>query len=227
MEIELVVFDIAGTTVTDKGNVKESFLKAFEQSGYPVPEEGVNNVMGYRKVDAIKMLLEKYYPAQKDNERLITDVHFSFTNDMIHFYEQDATLTPLPFAEETFLQLKKNGIKIALNTGFTQAITNTILKKIGWDDNKLIDYVISSDEVPYGRPHPFMIQKIKSVLNIKDSKAIAKVGDTEVDVIEGQNAGCGLVISVTTGAYTREQLQEYNPDFIIDSLAELPAILEQ
>lgn len=227
MAIELVVFDIAGTTVKDKGNVKESFLKAFEQAGYPVPEEEVNNVMGYRKAEAIQMLLAKYYPEQQDNKGLIEEIHSLFTDDMIRFYEEDAGLSPLPYAKETFQQLKENGIKIALNTGFTQAITNTILKRIGWNDNAIIDYVISSDEVPYGRPHPFMIQKIKSELNIKDSQAIAKVGDTEVDVIEGQNAGCGLVISVTTGAYTREQLKEYNPDYIIDSLAELPAIIEQ
>lgn len=227
MAIELVVFDIAGTTVKDKGNVKESFLKAFEQAGYPVPEEEVNNVMGYRKAEAIQMLLAKYYPEQQDNKGLIEEIHSLFTDDMIRFYEEDAGLSPLPYAKETFQQLKENGIKIALNTGFTQAITNTILKRIGWNDNSIIDYVISSDEVPYGRPHPFMIQKIKSELNIKDSQNIAKVGDTEVDVIEGQNAGCGLVISVTTGAYTREQLKEYNPDYIIDSLAELPAIIEQ
>lgn len=226
MTVELVVFDIAGTTVSDKGNVKESFLKAFEQAGFPVPEDEVNNVMGYRKVDAIKMLLEKYYPEQKENERLISEIHFSFTNDMIQFYEE-TELTPLPHAKEIFSQLKQKGIKIALNTGFTQAITNTILKRIGWNDNDTIDYVISSDEVPYGRPHPYMIQKIKKELNIKDVQAIVKVGDTEVDIIEGQNAGCGLVISVTTGAYTREQLKEYNPDYIIDSLAELPAIIEQ
>ncbi|RTL58629.1 MAG: HAD family hydrolase [Sphingobacteriales bacterium] len=226
MAIELVVFDIAGTTVTDKGNVKESFLKAFKQAGYPVPEEVVNSVMGYRKVDAIKMLLEKYYPPQKENEILIAEIHFSFTSDMIRFYEE-TELSPLPHAAETFQQLKENGIKIALNTGFTQAITNTILKRIGWNDNGTVDYVISSDEVPYGRPHPHMIQKIKNELNIKDVQAIAKVGDTEVDIVEGQNAGCGLVISVTTGAYTRDQLKEYHPDYIIDSLAELPAIIEQ
>ena len=58
-------------------------------------------------------------------------------------------------------------------------------------------------------------------LNIDDVKAVAKVGDTEVDVLEGRNAGCGKVISITTGAYTKEQLEKYHPDFIIDSLSEV------
>ena len=36
-----------------------------------------------------------------------------------------------------------------------------------------------------------------------------------------------LVVSVTTGAYTREQLEPYHPDFIIDDLRELLPIIEK
>jgi phosphoglycolate phosphatase-like HAD superfamily hydrolase len=54
---------------------------------------------------------------------------------------------------------------------------------------------------------------------------VLKVGDTEVDVNEGRNANCGMVVAVTTGAFTREQLEQYKPDYILDSLAELPILL--
>ena len=46
-----------------------------------------------------------------------------------------------------------------------------------------------------------------------------------MDIEEGRNANCGLVVAVTTGAYTREQLQQCNPDYIIDSLQQLPALI--
>ena len=62
-------------------------------------------------------------------------------------------------------------------------------------------------------------------LNIAEANNVVKVGDTEVDVEEGRNAGCGLVVSVTTGAYSRQELKKFSPDFIIDSLQELTAIL--
>jgi phosphoglycolate phosphatase-like HAD superfamily hydrolase len=88
-----------------------------------------------------------------------------------------------------------------------------------------IDYVIASDEVPEGRPYPFMIQTIMKQLQITDSKQVVKIGDTEVDVQEGRNAECGLVVSVTTGAYSRDQLEQYHPDHIIDSLSELPSLI--
>ena len=57
--IQLVVFDIAGTTVRDNGNVAEAFITAFRNFGIPMPPAEVKKVMGFRKMDAIAMLLEK------------------------------------------------------------------------------------------------------------------------------------------------------------------------
>jgi len=225
--IQLVVFDIAGTTVADKGDIAIAFIDACKKYGYEVAVEEVNKVMGFRKKDAIKTLLEKFYPEQEEDlYGIIEKIHDAFLHNMISFYENDSDLQPLPFAEQTFETLKQRGIKVALNTGFTKAITNTILKRLQWNKNGTIDHVISSDEVPKGRPHPYMIRSIMDALEIEAVKRVAKVGDTEVDVQEGRNTGCGLVVSVTTGAYTRQQLETYHPDYIINSLEELPALIQ-
>ena len=116
-------------------------------------------------------------------------------------------------------RLRSGGFKVALNTGFTRSITDTILHRLRWDDRSpLIDQVICSDEVARGRPHADMIEVLMEDLGIESPVQVLKVGDTEVDVEEGRNAGCGKVVSVTTGTCTREQLQSYSPDFIIDDL---------
>ena len=222
----LVVFDMAGTTVRDKGNVADSFIRAFQQFGIEVPEEEVNKVMGWRKMDAIQLLLSKYYTGKlEENKVLVDQIHDVFIDNMVTFYERDEDLQPMEHAEELFTSLHERNIKVALNTGFTRRITDVILKKLEWDKSKLIDYVIASDEVPEGRPYPFMIQQLMQYSGIANAADVVKVGDTEVDVQEGRNAGCGLVVSVTTGAYTKEQLQGYQPDHIIDSLSELPALM--
>ncbi len=62
-------------------------------------------------------------------------------------------------------------------------------------------------------------------LEIGHAENVAKVGDTKVDIEEGRNTGCGMVIAVTTGAYTKEQLAKYHPDHIIDSLESLPSLI--
>lgn len=223
--VKLVVFDIAGTTVTDNNNVNDAFRGALEKAGYPVSPSEVNYIMGYRKIEAIKILLERFYPEQLSNEKLVTEIHDQFTEDMRNYYVTTDELHPLPFAEEIFEILHSNNIKIGLDTGFTKIITDTIMDRLGWEKGGLVDVVLSSDEVPMGRPHPYMIQHMMKRLGIADSKQVVKVGDTEVDIAEGRNAGCGLVVSVTTGSYSKEELEQYAPDHIIGSLEELPALL--
>ncbi|OQP58202.1 hypothetical protein A3860_07710 [Niastella vici] len=216
---QLVVFDIAGTTVRDTGLVAKAFIDAFNEFNIDVPVMTVNQFMGFRKKDAIRMLL----PQQ--NEELAEQIHDAFTRNMLHIYENDPELQPLPYAETVFQQLKQRGIKIALNTGFTRTVTNTILQRLQWTIPETIDMVVCSDEVPEGRPYPFMIKTIMQQLAVTDSQTVVKVGDTKVDVEEGRNAGCGLVVSVTTGACPRSELELYKPDRIIDTLAELLTLL--
>jgi phosphonatase-like hydrolase len=226
--IQLVVFDIAGTTVRDNGSVADAFIAAFRDFGFEMPVAQVKKVMGFRKMDAIVLLLEKFAPAHKDDEVLIDRIHTRFIDKMISFYRDDQTLAPFPHTEQVFSALKQQGIKVALNTGFTRSITDTILHRLRWDDRTgLIDKVICSDEVPHGRPHSDMIATLINDLGISSSAGVLKVGDTEVDVEEGRNAACGKVVSVTTGAYTREQLEPYHPDHIIDDLQELLPIIEK
>ena len=56
-DIELVVFDMAGTTVRDRGNVADAFLAACKEHGIELERAEVKKVMGFRKKDAIRMLL--------------------------------------------------------------------------------------------------------------------------------------------------------------------------
>lgn len=226
MHTKMVVFDIAGTTVKDKGNIAETFQQAFLEYDIEVTVEEVNKVMGWRKIDAVKSLLELYSPGATTNHAgLVEKIHDGFTRNMVTFYENDKELAPLPYAEEVFASLRKSGVKVCLNTGFTDIITQTILVRLGWGKGKMIDDFISSDQVEEGRPHAYMIKELMKRNGITEASTVVKVGDTEVDVMEGRAALCGKVIAVTTGAYTRVQLETYRPDFIIDSLSELIPLL--
>ena len=229
MSIELVVFDIAGTTVTDNGNINEVFRRAFANAGINnVDPSDVDDVMGYRKQDAIEILVAKYIPALENDKAVIDTIdaiHEDFNNQLIEYYETFEDLLPLPFAEKVFKELHNHKIKVALNTGFTRAITTPILKRLGWDTATFIDSVICSDEVSQGRPYPFMIENLRQKLNINYAEKVAKVGDTRIDIQEGHNAGCGIVVGITTGAYTKEELVKYRPDYVIHSLEILPSLI--
>ena len=221
MSIALVVFDIAGTTVKDNDNVGETFQAALDKFGYQVPLDQINPYMGYEKNEAIREILKTY---QGDTEVIDGDhvaaIHRSFVGRMVRYYET-TEIEPLPHVEDTFAKLHEMGIKIALNTGFSRNIANVIIEKLGWFDSGLIDFMVASDEVPQGRPHPHMIHKLMGRAGVDDALKVAKVGDTEVDVNEGKNVGCRYVIGVTTGAYSREELEPYHPTHIVDDISEV------
>jgi phosphonatase-like hydrolase len=224
MSIKLAVFDIAGTTVADDHAVATAFRHAFESYGYTnVSEEDVKPLMGYKKPVAIRMVLDKL--GVDEDQVLIGDIHDEFVTEMMDHYEYSPGVQAMPPAESVFRQLKEKGIRIALNTGFSRDIADVIVSRLQWKEKGLIDDYIASDEVEAGRPKPFMIQTLMQRAGITDAKEVVKIGDTEVDVNEGRNAGCALVIAVTTGAFTKEQLLPYHPDHIIDDLSQLPALI--
>jgi phosphonatase-like hydrolase len=224
MSIELVVFDMAGTTVNDDDAVSRCVQASLAAVGVTVAVADVNRVMGIPKPEAIRILICES-PRSGELIDRIDEIHDDFVSRSIRFYATDPSVREVAGAEQTFRALKETGIKVALNTGFSRAITRTILDRLSWTESPLIDAVISSDEVPRGRPHPDMIQALMQRLGIDDPARIAKVGDAPADLQEGKNAGCGLVVGVTEGTHTREQLQDYPHTHLIGSVRELPELL--
>jgi phosphonatase-like hydrolase len=228
MPIKLVVFDMAGTTVKDDHDVSKAFQKALKKSKYEVPLELINPLMGYEKNLAIRQILRLHeHNDAKITKELVDKIHHDFIDNMIDHYKHEQGIEPLPNVEETFSKLHEQGVQVGINTGFSRDIADTIVERLGWKERGLIDHIVGSDEVELGRPYPFMIQKMMIEGNIERPEEVAKVGDTEVDVREGQNAGCKYVIGVTTGIFTRQELETYNPTHIIDDIAQVIDIIHQ
>jgi phosphonatase-like hydrolase len=219
--IELVVFDMAGTTLYDGDAVSTCFSAAL--AGVEVfPERAaINAVMGLYKPEAIRRLL--HASGRSFDESSVERIHADFVERMRRYYATDPAVKEIPGAARVFGELRRAGIKIALNTGFGRAIVDEILPRLGW--SSAVDAVIASDEAPRGRPHPDMIHLLMGRLGIADAQKVAKVGDTPVDLEEGINAGCGLVVGVTTGAFRRPQLEACGRGVIVESVADIPKLL--
>ena len=228
MSIKLVVFDIAGTTVKDDHEVSKAFQAAMKKSGYAVEISKIDPLMGYEKTLAIRKMLGEHEPdVAVITDKLVSTIHKEFVQQMINFYQYEPGIEPLPNVEKTLAALRANGVLVGINTGFSRDIADTIVTRLQWREKGLIDYVVGSDEVEFGRPHPYMIKKMMLAGGITDPLEVAKVGDTEVDVREGQNTGCKYVIGVTTGIFTRAELESYHPTHIIDDIAQVIDIINQ
>ncbi|MCI0389705.1 MAG: phosphonatase-like hydrolase [Acidobacteria bacterium] len=224
LPIELVVFDMAGTTVAEGGAVYRCLRDTLAANELELSDDAVHEVKGMDKREALRILIER--SAMRDQLMPGLDaIHEDFVERMIGFYRADPSVAEMPGASETFRRLRQAGIKVALNTGFSREIVEALLERLDWAKTDLIDATVTSDEVERGRPHPDMIHHLMRKLGVTDSRRIAKVGDTPADLLEGRNAGCGLVIGVTQGSSTRGQLEQSPHDYLIGTVAELPELL--
>jgi phosphonatase-like hydrolase len=224
MPIELVVFDMAGTTVSDNDAVARSFQGALRDAGLEVSRPAVNAVMGLHKPEAIRRLIDAAPPGTRVTKS-VAQVHADFVARMIHFYRTDMGVCEIPGTTQAFKRLRKADVKIALDSGFSRDIANVIIARLGWTIPGLVDACVTSDEVARGRPYPDMIQLLMRRLDVQAAANVVKVGDTPADLEEGARAGCGRVVGVTRGSHTREELARYPHTDLIDTVADLPALL--
>jgi phosphonatase-like hydrolase len=223
--IQLVVFDMAGTTLHDSQNVHQALQDALGEFGFSFSLTEINPWMGVPKPLAIRELLKKYAnQTMPISEELIEQIHQSFLLKMIHFYETDASVRERDEASEVFARLRANGIKVALDTGFSRDIADAIITRLGWQNK--IDVSVTSDEVAQGRPYPDMIFRAMELTQVADIEAVVKVGDTFVDMQQGKSAGCKYVIGITGGSSSAQELQAENPSYLINDLREMISIIQ-
>jgi phosphonatase-like hydrolase len=224
MEIQLAVFDLAGTTVNDPDGVNQCLRASLQAAGLDVDRAAVNAVMGLPKPEAIRRLLDDR-PAARHLLPRVEAIHEDFVGRMIRFYQSDPSVYEVPGTSEVFGRLRQADIQVAVNTGFGRTITAVLLDRLGWERRGLIQASVTSDEVLRGRPYPDMILHLMRRLGIADARQVVKVGDTPADLLEGTNAGCGLVIGVTQGSHSREQLEVHPHTHLVDSIAQVPGLL--
>ena len=127
--------------------------------------------------------------------------------------------------EEVLPKIRSQNIMVVLNTGYDKKTANQILSKIGAKQSMHYDLLITASDVSRARPFPDMILKAMELLNINDAQQVIKIGDSKIDIEEGKNAGCKYSIGITTGAQSREDLKEAQPDYIFDNIKELYSII--
>jgi phosphonatase-like hydrolase len=224
MTTRLVIFDLAGTTVHDPGAVNRCFLEAMQAAGLDADPAEIDAVMGLPKPEAFRLLIGRS-PGGAGALGRLDEIHADFVARMLDYYRTDPAVAEVEGVSRLFADLRKAGVLVGLNTGFSREITRTILDRLGWERAALVDASVSSDEVARGRPAPDMIARLMTELGVEQASAVAKVGDAPADLQEGTNAGCGLVVGVTWGSHSRSQLERHPHTHIVDAVEELSILL--
>jgi len=220
------MFDMAGTTVNDKVDghplMVISMIRAFAKHEIELVPDLINKHRGKQKLEAIQTLLREVAElSPADAERVGDGVY----RDFLHELESNlSSISEIDGATELFRHLKSKDIYVGVGSGFPMQVVQAIVSQLGWLDKGLLDYVGSADQIGVGRPNPKMIHDAMERLNITGGSKVVKIGDTVVDVQEGNNAGAWTV-AVLTGSQTEAQLMAAAPDYILSSIRELKTLI--
>lgn len=215
-EIKLVVFDLAGTTVKDNGQVVNAFTVALAEHSIEVTSEQLTAVRGSSKRQAIWHLM----PEGPDRGDRANQVYASFCQHLARRYRSDG-VEPIVGAEQTFKWLRAQGVRVALNTGFDRDITELLLTTLHWEEG-VADAVVCGDEVKQGRPAPYLIFHAMEATGTTSVQQVANVGDTVLDLQAGHNAGVRWNVGVLSGAHHQELLERAPHTHLLQSVTELP-----
>ena len=222
--IRLVILDIGGTIIADRGNVPELRRSSLAHHGVGSTPEEIGKWRGASKREIIRHFpvdQQATLPANVDREKLTGTIYDEFTADLIAAYQ---SVPPIAGAEDAIRELRDKKYLVATTTGFDRAITASIFDRLGW--KKYFAAMDSgSDDVAQGRPSPFMLFHAMEAASINNVAEVVAVGDTPLDLQAGTNAGLRAVVGVLTGAGTMETLRREPHTHIVPSVANLPALL--
>ena len=244
---EMMVCDMAGTTVEEGGAVYETLRQVMNDDGVEVSVEAMHPWHGAKKEAVLehfcrgaaatpvkvrdhregRVLGGAEAQANSELEARINRIADAFIESITaQYFGEDSPVKPIAPALHGYLKsLKAAGIKVALDTGYPPEIQELLVKKLGFDDKSVVDAYISAYTVPEGRPYPYMIHRLMEQQGVMDVRKVVKVGDSVRDIEEGKNAGCGLVVGVLSGADSAADMLAAGADLIADCVTDLPVPL--
>jgi phosphonoacetaldehyde hydrolase len=215
-----VVLDWAGTAV-DYGSFAPTavFLRLFEGQGVPITPDDARSGMGLMKKDHLRVILSRpavaeAWQAAHGAPPSEADVDHLFDNFVVL---QTSILTeyadPIPGLQAALQELRARNIKIGSTTGYLSPMMDVLgpeAARRGYTP----DCLVCPDQVPAGRPLPWMCYQNAMQLGVYPMEAMVKVGDTLVDVEEGLNAGMWVIGVSLTGnlvGLTEAEAQALSP----------------
>lgn len=207
--MKAILFDIDGTLLNTTELIYQAFEHSLKKYGHPVLKRS-------KMAESIGKSLEDCYLdfAPNGDIKLLSKFHNEFQ------LQNPQLAEVFPDTIPTLEKLRNLGFKMAGITNRWKSSGILSVKHTGLD--KYLEFVLYRDNVPKLKPNPEPIFLALEKLGIEKDKAVM-VGDSEVDILCGKNAGVKTV-GVTYG-FGGEHVRNFSPDSTIDSLSELPEIL--
>jgi phosphoglycolate phosphatase len=220
--ISLVCFGLIGTLIVDEGLVQQSFAEAIATQGVVSGTSAfarrmaqVHRVRGRTPGDIFRAL----FP---DNEARAQAAELAFDQSLAGAMTRTVS-PPVPGSRDVLDGLAKEGCRLGVTTNLSGRVLNRVLDAVGW--RHVFDVKLSSDDVERGFPAPDYALTAMLRLGVGDVRELAMVQDTGAAVECGRRAGASFVVGVLSGPHSVARLRSAGATHIIESVADLPALL--
>jgi phosphonoacetaldehyde hydrolase len=252
--LKALILDWAGTTV-DHGSLApaRTLQQLFDRMHITLTEPETRRDMGLPKKDHIRgiMSMPRVRDAWQESRGRIpseADVEEMYREFIpLQFSCLAEYSAVIPGVVDAVKSFRQRGLKIGSTTGYTRAMLDLLTERSA-KEGYSPDCSLTPEEVGAGRPHPFMMYESAVRLQVYPLAAIAKIGDTAVDILEALNAGAWAVGIAGAGngvglsledfhalseaerefrlADARAELQKAGAHYVVDSLAEVHEVLD-
>ena len=254
-KIKAVIFDWAGTVI-DYGSRAPAgvFVEVFKRHGVEISLAEARGPMGMEKrahIAAIAAMTGVGERWQKANGRALGDADVDQMYD--EFLPLQIACLPsyselIPGALDVVAACRARGIKVGTSTGYSRRLMDVVeveARRRGF----VPDAIVCADDVPAGRPAPWMCFENMKRLGVWPAEACVKVDDTLPGIEAGLNAGMWSIGIVRTGnelGLSAEELRSLPPGecerriragrermlqggahFVIDGVAELMPVIDE
>lgn len=210
----LYVFDLDGTLVDSRADIVRSVNAALAAFGRPqLPPEVVASYVGH----GARRLIRRAFG--EDQPEDVIDRAYEF---FIPFYRENLLVEtrPYPGVEEALRTISEEGHPMAVLTNKPEALSVEMIEGLGW--SRYFFRVYGGDSLEERKPHPLGLRLIMEEAGATPDRTVM-VGDSAVDVQTARAAGtfaCGV-----SYGFQPETFEAHPPDFVVDSLVELPDAL--
>jgi len=216
MDIRAVIFDIDGTLV----NVEERFFKYFNVT--------LAN-FGIQPLDRAVYEAKRLDGTLSDPILDVGEIRAKFWLDFIDLFsycDSGEIGRLFPGVPETLDVLKTGGYKMAIVTGRTCAFQRVVEELRTLGINQYFDCILTNDDGIKGMNKAAKLIACARNLGVSPAECVY-IGDWEGDVRSAKEANIGMVVAVLTGGESREALARTDPDFILESVADVPELLRK
>ena len=210
---KLIIFDLDGTLIDTRTDLANACNHALEQCGFPKRQLEEYNMLVGRGIDN---LFRGAMPAEAVSEENVAKMRSIF----VPYYNEHGCEYTRPYEGilETLEKLHGRGLHFAVASNKYQQGTEQLVKEFFGKYN-FVKVLGQRDGKPI-KPDPLIVKEAMSGMPDITIDEVIYVGDSNVDMETGINAGVRTV-GVTWGFRTREELAAYNPYALIDNPLEI------